>query len=52
MPPDWFERNIGTSSHIHDVRTIERVPGHPGYYEEDGSFAENYRLLRHVAGEH
>lgn len=36
IPPAVDEKTVGMSSHIDNVKTNERVPGHPGYYEEGG----------------
>lgn len=33
-PPEVNEKTPG--SHLENVKTNERVPGHPGYYEEGG----------------
>lgn len=32
--PEVEEKAVGTQ--IENVKTFERVPGHPGYYEKDG----------------
>ena len=36
-PPEAVDEKVaGTSTHVHNVTTMERVPGHPDYYEEGG----------------
>lgn len=37
-PPEADEKMAGThvENELHDAKTNERVPGHPGYYEKGG----------------